>query len=359
MQTTQWRIAAGVGAFVVVVGLVWFGVSVLYPVARDSSCNGVQLRSDINAPSEKAAGQPRIGAGSITASLRQALRGQQQVAVCRDFADPYVLEDGGTFYAYSTNSDGMHVPVLSSRGLFTTGARHDALPKLPAWSAQGFGRVWAPSVLHQGNQYVLYYTTGADEQRQCISRAVSPKPEGPFTDDTPGAMICPSPAGAIDPSPFVDANGRAVLLWKDEQTRAIVSQPLTADGLGLEGQPTTLITADQPWEAGVVEAPSMTVTDGTYLLFYSGNDWQTADYAVGYATCAAPTGPCTKAGDKPWIAQTADARGPGGVEVFADSAGKRWLVGHAWIGPDVGYPKGARDLFVLQLTGVNGQPVAS
>ena len=40
--------------------------------------------------------------------------------------------------------------------------------------------------------------------------------------------------------------------------------------------PTALLAPDQPWEAGTVEAPDLVVTGGHYYLFYSGNDWNSA-----------------------------------------------------------------------------------
>ena len=45
--------------------------------------------------------------------------------------------------------------------------------------------------------------------------------------------------------------------------------------------------------------------------------------------------------------------------MFSDSAGRLWLALHAWIRGHVGYPGGARNLFVLRLTFVNGVPVAA
>ena len=39
----------------------------------------------------------------------------------------------------------------------------------------------------------------------------------------------------------------------------------------------------------------MVAVNGRYLLFYSGNDWGTANYGVGVAICAAPLGPCADA----------------------------------------------------------------
>jgi hypothetical protein len=357
LSRQSWRVWVGIVGVVAVVASAWFVYAVVFPLSSAASCNGVTLRSKVNAPEAKPAPRPRIGVGQLAGSLRSALRGDQQVAECQDFADPFVLEDNGVFYAYSTNSDGKHIPVLSASGLFSRGSRQEALPKVASWSTDAFGRVWAPSVLKVGGRFVLYYTTAAGEN-QCISRAVSANAEGPFVDDSAGPMVCPS-KGAIDASPFVDAAGQVTLLWKDEAAHAIVSQPLTPDGLGLAGQPTTLVVADQAWEGGVVEAPTMTTADGHLFLFYSGNDWETASYAVSYAVCASPAGPCQKPLTDPWLSSTPDANGPGGVEAFTDQAGQHWLAGHAWVGSDVGYPKGGRDLFVLQLSFVNGQPVAS
>ncbi len=41
---------------------------------------------------------------------------------------------------------------------------------------------------------------------------------------------------------------------------------------------------------------------GTYYLFYSGNNFDTAQYAISYATASAVGGPYTKHG--PWLASS-------------------------------------------------------
>jgi hypothetical protein len=69
-------------------------------------------------------------------------------------------------------------------------------------------------------------------------------------------------------------------------------------------------------------------------------------------------GPCTKSAG-PWLASTEKAEGPGGQEAFADEQGRLALVLHAWVRGKVGYPNGARNLFVLRLDFVNGVPVAA
>ena len=321
-----------------------------------SKCAGVEFRTAVKASPFS---RPRIGGtGGIAGEVRSALRGDTPAAYCNDFADPYVLRVGDTYYAYSTNTGDRRVPVLTSNGLFGTGRRSEALAQLAPWSSPG--RVWAPAVLARPGGYVLYYTTRApNPDRQCLSRAVATEPAGPFVDSSTGPLVCPRKGGAIDASPFVGSDGRIFLVWKHDERdmTGIVAQELTPDGLGLVGPRQLLVRADQPWEGGLVEGPSMVAHDGRNYLFYSANDWASEHYAIGYAVCDTPLGPCQKA-PGPWIGSSEQAKGPGGEEVFSDGAGRLWLALHAWIRGHVGYPGGARNLFVLPLTFVNGAPVA-
>ena len=348
--------AAAVSAFV----LVWVVVAVVVPLVEEAPCAGIQFRTPAQAqpsPAEHGRRPPIGGQGGVAGRLRSALRGPGDAVYCHDFADPFVLRLGSAYYAYSTNTGDKHVPVLTSGGLFGTGHRSDALPALPGWSRPG--RVWAPAVLQRPQGFVLYYATQASSpDRQCLSRAVASGPSGPFVDTSSGPLVCPPNGGAIDASPFVAADGRAYLLWKEfDGTAGIVSQELAPDGLNLIGPEVPVLGADQPWEAGVVEAPSMVGYEGRYYLFYSGNDWETANYAIGYAVCDSPLGPCTKPADSPWLTSTADAQGPGGPGLFTDENGQLWLALHAWIHGKVGYPQGARNLFVVPLGFANNVPV--
>jgi beta-xylosidase len=212
--------------------------------------------------------------------------------------------------------------------------------------------------LQRQDGFLLYYTTHAhNPDRSCLSWAFSNQPGGPFVDASSGPFVCPADGGAIDPSPFVDTDGRTYLLWKSDEAAGIVARELAPDGRSLVGEPRALIQADQGWEAGVVEAPSMVGFEGRYYLFYSGNDWTTSRYAVGYAVCDSPLGPCAKPVDGPWLASTDKAEGPGGEEVFVDEGGQPWMALHAWVRGKVGYPHGARNLFVVRLTFVDGAPV--
>jgi beta-xylosidase len=284
-----------------------------------------------------------------------------------DFPDPFVLRAGTGWYAYSTQHGFTQVPVLTSTDLVHWQPKGDALPRLPGWSA--FGAVWAPAVLARPAGFVLYYATrDAATGLQCLSRAASVLPEGPFLDTSDGPMICQTDhGGSIDPSPFVAPDGSLWLAWKSEGTAdgdptRIWSAPLSDDGLKVVGPATQLLQTAEPWEGPIVEAPSVVVEGGRIDLLYSGNRWETAQYAVGHARCDGPAGPCHRTATTPILATSTTAAGPGGASAFRDVDGS-WLVAyHAWEPSAVAYPDGARRLHVdrLRLTegGATIEPIA-
>lgn len=279
-----------------------------------------------------------------------------------DFPDPFVLRVGTTYYAYGTQSGLNQVQTLTSTDLRTWKPGQDALAKLPSWAQ--FGYVWGPSVLARPAGYVLYYATRvAANGRQCLSRAVSVLPQGPYVDTSSGPMMCQlDRGGSIDPSPFVDANGIAWLIWKSEGTLAgeptrLWSAPLTTDGLSINGTPTELLHTALPWEQPIIEGPSMARTpDGHYVLFYSANRWQTSGYAMGWASCAGPAGPCSRGGSTPLMASHGLVAGPGSPQPFTDLTGAWHLAYCAWTAPNVGYPNGARRMHLAGLTFSGAQP---
>jgi beta-xylosidase len=288
-----------------------------------------------------------------------------------DFPDPFVLREGNFYYALATSARGRNIQVARSTDLSSWAQLPDALPRLPAWASKAARLTWAPSVLKRADQYVLYYTTrDARSGFQCISRGVAHEPAGPYADDSGAPLVCQvagaeSLCGSIDPSPFVDADGAPYLYWKsDENALACRTAPrvwvqrLTLDGLALEGVATPLLTMDRAWEARIVEGPSMLLQDGRYFLFYSANWYASPNYAVGYATCRTPAGPCEKiTNDEPWLRSIGNALGPGGQEFFRDAAGQAYIAYHAWTAPATTYREGgARSLHVEPITVVAGIP---
>jgi Glycosyl hydrolases family 43 len=337
------------------------------PTCGDVEPGGTRLRSA--PPPAGAPGRGPQDAEEAGQGIDPAFRPATAEAVyCEDLADPFVVVEGRLerrFFAYGTNTDDANVPVLVSGGIARSERLVDALPELPGWSSPG--AVWAPGILRREGGFVLYYaTTHTASGRQCISAAVGAGAEGPFEDTSTAPLVCPTElGGAIDPSPFVAEDGRAYLLWKSDgnccgMPTRIYSQPLSDDGLQLTEPPQEVLTSTLPWEAGVVEAPSMVEHDGVHYLFYSGNAWDTAEYAIGYATCETPVGPCTKPLDHPWLGSSAEARGPGGQELFIDPAGDLRMVFHAWLKGVVGYEAGSfRGLHTVGVDFRDGAPVTA
>ncbi|MDD5370563.1 MAG: glycoside hydrolase family 43 protein [Anaerolineaceae bacterium] len=282
----------------------------------------------------------------------------------RDFPDPFVLRVGDTYYAYSTNTANANTPAIRSTDLSHWDWLGEVLPGLPEWVELNEPRIWAPGVIKIGDAFVLYYVAHDKESdKQCISRAVSNSPEGLFKDDSTAAFICQKDlGGSIDPYPFADVDGKLYIYWKNDGNCcgievALWVQPLSADGLSLEGEPTSLLVRDQPWERPLIENPAMVYDGNRYYLFYSANRWESLFYAVSYATCDSATGPCKKPLDHPIFQYTKKVMGPGGETFFTDPKGNFWMAYHAWTAPDVGYPGGARSFRIDPVKFVDGAPV--
>jgi len=269
-----------------------------------------------------------------------------------DFPDAFVLLHGSEFIAYATNN-GPNVPMARSTDLVhwawvgdANGNKRDALPKLGSWAKTGF--TWAPEVLQLGGKYLLYYTASDSRKNsQCIGVAVASDPMGPFVDSNPEPIVCQTAlGGSIDASPFLDKDGKLFLYFKNDGNRvhartSLWGQPLAADGLSVAGQPVELLKDDQGWEARVVEAPTMVRSPGGYELFFSGGffGWNPEEgglspYAMGYASCSGPLGPCAPAKENPILHSFNDREagclsGPGHQSIFA--VGQRTFISfHAW-----------------------------
>ena len=277
----------------------------------------------------------------------------------RNFPDPFVLRVGKTYYAYGTNGERGNVQTLRSGDLVHWRAGRDALPKLGRWAY--VGKTWAPEVLAVGGKaFVLYYTANAAEYgRQCIGRAVSRTPVGPFVDRWSEPLVCQhAEGGSIDASPFRDRDGTLYLLWKNDGNCCgmdtwIYAQRLSRDGTALAGgRPTRLVKQDKPWEASVVEAPTLWTQDGRYYLFFSANAFDNDLYAVGYATCKRPLGPCKDAPESPILESACKASGPGHQAIVRDDDGETWIAYHAW--PQSGEEE--RELWIDPLEWEGGKP---
>lgn len=280
-----------------------------------------------------------------------------------DFPDPDVIDVNGTYFAYGTNSGGGNIQIIDSTDLSHWKTVGDALPKPASWASTGY--TWAPGVLRHRRRFLLYYATVHGSglgSEQCISVATARHAGGPFVDSSSAPLICQDAlGGAIDPAPYTDSSGKPYLAWKSNggrgQPATIWAQALSASGTALapRSSPTALLQPSQPWEASVVEGPFVWNSGGSYYLFYSGNNWNSASYAIGVAVCQGPLGLCTKPLGGPLYTSQTELAGPGGASVFADAQGNPWVAFHAWPPGAVGYPN-ARLLFVRPLAALGKLP---
>jgi beta-xylosidase len=358
-----------------------------------------------SAPGEGASGSASAGtqapasgdAGSAapTASASAAppspAAGEFVNPVLENFPDPDVLQVDDTFYAYATTNydpgtgQGSNIQVASSQDLVSWERLPDALPELASWSGLTtlfstllHSATWAPDVAQIGDRFVMYYTTPAVEQprpdgkpSQCIGVATADAPEGPFVDASVAPLACqPELGGSIDGSYFVDEDGTQYLVWKNDgnccgQPTNFWLQALTADGLAVTGEPVRLegLDNDDPWEGRVIESPQLVVHEGRYYMFYSGNDFASVRYAVGYATADAISGPYTDAEENPILTTDFDTAaelglaGPGHQAVFTDADGDLWMAYHAWPNTSVGDDRIGRHLWLDELLFEDGRPV--
>lgn len=280
-----------------------------------------------------------------------------------NFPDPFVLRAGETYHAYSTNEAQTNVPTLSSDDLVEWREGEDAMPDLARWVRPG--KTWAPEVLRrQEDGYVLYYTaTDTESGLQCIGRATSDAPAGPFEDGSGGPLVCQEDeGGSIDASPFRDENGDLYLYWKNDGNAVgrdtyIYAQRLSEDGLDLVGEPERLLKQTEPWEGDLVEAPFVWERDGRLYLFYSANAFYDASYAVGYATCEGPLGSCEKAPENPILETSEGAAGPGHNSIVEDDEGNTWMAYHAWPPDAIGSVIPGRTFWLDELVWRDGRPV--
>ena len=264
-----------------------------------------------------------------------------------DFPDPSVLLVGDTYYAYATEGPGGAIQVLASKDLEHWSVRTRALANRPAWAKPG--PIWAPSVHAIGGRLVLYYATRSKVSgQQCISAAVADDPAGPFFDPSAVPLICQDDlGGSIDPDVYLDELGFAHLTWKSEDetvggSARLWTQALGKDGLSVNGLPKELLRADLGWQHKTIENPSMLKLDGTWILLYSGNRWNTDGYAIGYAVCDGATGPCHHRGDGRVRTSGRTFEGPGGADAFPTRGGRVGVAFAAWDRGKVGNPNGRR-----------------
>ena len=213
----------------------------------------------------------------------------------KDAADPFVLKYLDTYWCYCTGSasDGFRFPMLSSRDLVRWNEEGGALPPLE----EKFNEYWAPEVSYWDGKFFMYYSTG-DGSEMHIRVAIANTPAGPFLDV--GRRLTLGEF-AIDPHVFTDDDGLRWLFYATDfldhsHIGTGTVRDRLIDSVTLEGNPAPVVRAMYSWQlfdperkekGGVrwhtVEGPTVLKNKGVYYEMFSGGNWKTASYGVGYA----------------------------------------------------------------------------
>lgn len=266
------------------------------------------------------------------------------------FADPFLLAVDGGFVAYG-----------SSEPFSGSGASFRALvsPDLHDWRSGGtvltidpaLGTdVWAPEVVEADGAWWMYFSAGFGIADHHLRVARADSPLGPFVDQ--GVDLTPDESFAIDPSPFLDADGTRYLYF----ARDVLDAQRPGTHLAVrrmrsmtELDPETVAVLEpnalwQRYEADrdmygrrmdwyTLEGATVVRRGDAYVLLFSGGSWEGPDYGVSYATAPSPLGPWRHASaEVPLVLSRAitGQRGPGHCSVLRLADGS-WVIGyHAW-----------------------------
>ncbi|GAB7365019.1 hypothetical protein MBLNU230_g5801t1 [Neophaeotheca triangularis] len=272
-----------------------------------------------------------------------------------DFPDPSIVEIGGTWYAFGTQSvyDQPNIKIqLATSPDFTTwtlSSGHDALRTLPPWVDSSNPKVWAPEVIQiDDGSFLMYFsaTTNAagNGRYHCVGTATSDSIAGPYDSNTDEPFACPTAqGGAIDAASFKDTDGARYVMYKidavalgntcaapEGTSTDILVQRVEEDGFTKLGAPMTILSNGE-YDGGNVEAPVMTKTeDGVYVLFFSSNCYTSEAYDTSYATSESPMGPFKKT-QFPLLVTGEGIWGPGGASV---AIGGREMAFHGYESED-------------------------
>ena len=238
-------------------------------------------------------------------------------------ADPFIMLDGDTYYAYGTHASS-GIEVFTSNDLKEWTFQGLALQSKDVWADRWF---WAPEVYKVGEKYYMYYS--ADEH---ICAAVSDSPIGPFTQKNKSPMIADEKC--IDNSLFIDDDGKPYLIFDRFNGGLNINVAELEDDLLTikRGTITPCIHMSQDWEKvypTVNEGGFVIKHKGLYYMIYSANSYESPSYGIGCATSEKITGPWTKYDENPLLQFPGNLQGVGHGTIFQDKDGQLRIVYHS------------------------------
>jgi beta-xylosidase len=252
----------------------------------------------------------------------------QEVVYCNPLpvriADPFVLQDHGTYYLYGTTAYHTGFTVYTSTDLVHWEDAGLCFKKSEGdWPQRDF---WAPEVVERNGTYYIYFAAQHErggQRRICIATATSPT--GPFT-------LAPKPlletGSYIDPHPYKDpATGTwyCYIVGEGKTRNGIYGGKLDRAMTSFVTSPTLVLKSSAAWEHDWNEAPEVLFHKGYYYMMYSGYAFDKRGYAVGYATSRHPLGPYKKYAHNPILHFTEKVSGPGHNCIVAPQGSSRYL----------------------------------
>ena len=278
----------------------------------------------------------------------------------RDAPDPTVIRaQDGNFYAYATWRN-KNLPVYKSTDMVNWEYLGGAFEqdKVPMYVEKG--AIWAPDINYIDGKYVLYFSESrwAAHWESCICRAVSDKPEGPYTD---AKMLFRSTdvgvENSIDPAIFQE-DGRKYLAWGS--FHGIYLTELTEDGLEVDDIHNLTRIAGSAYEGTYIHKR------GNYYYLFASTGSCCEGLKSTYQTVVGRSkslyGPYVDKQGRPMLdnhheillSGDDNVKGTGhDSQIITDDKGQDWIFYHAY---DVKSPNAGRKMYMDRVTWVDGWP---
>lgn len=290
------------------------------------------------------------------------------------FADPFVWEDQGVYYAIGTGAReasgqtvGKVFPLLQSADLANWHYVGGALVPPPGELGDTF---WAPAVARHNGAFYLYYSVGHADSAHQLRVAHGAQPQGPYEDMGRPLLDYRVTPFAIDPHPFRNDDGQWYLFFArdflDCSGRARAGTALVARRMRsmseLEDEESVVLRARADWQRfranrrmyganwdwHTLEGPCLVQHENRYYCFYSGGCWENDSYGVDYGVADSVLGPYSDEGNEagPRVLRTIPKEliGPGHNSWFKGPDGSEYLAYHAW-----DEERSARQMYISRL----------
>lgn len=281
------------------------------------------------------------------------------------FADPFVWEYQGVYYAIGTGAaeaegevdeidQGRVFPLLYSDNFLNWKHAGNALLRPDPALGNNF---WAAEVATCDRTFYLYYSVGHEDKYHQLRVAKSDHPLGPYQDIGEPLLSLEECPFAIDPHPFCDDDGQWYLFYArdflDTDGGVRVGTALMVDRLQemtkLAGEGKVVLRAQFDWQRFLanrpmygaiydwhtLEGPCVRKHQGRYYCFYSGGRWETENYGVDYGVADSVMGPYRDTGSAagPRVLKSVSDRllGPGHNSIVLGPDGQtEYIIYHAW-----------------------------